>query len=111
MHLGTCAFVLSCTLTFNLTLLIYDTISNSNLLNLNYLGYSNTIYNVYIHINVFFFRKNSGEKSYLIPVGGSNVVGAWGYLSAFNELLEQVRYFLFSFVLFPIRLDQYDKNT
>ena len=100
MHLGTCAFVLACTWTFKLTLLIYDTISNSNLLNRNYLGYSN----VYIHVNVFFFRTNSGEKSYLIPVGGSNVVGAWGYLSAFNELLEQVRYFWFSFVLFPIYL-------
>ena len=28
---------------------------------------------------------------YLIPVGGSNTVGTWGYIEAFRELVDQVR--------------------
>ena len=27
-----------------------------------------------------------------MPVGGSNAVGFWGYLNAFQELLDQVRF-------------------
>ncbi len=27
---------------------------------------------------------------YLIPVGGSNKVGIWGYIEAFREMMEQV---------------------
>eukprot|EP01134_Creolimax_fragrantissima_P006489 CFRG6489T1 len=30
-----------------------------------------------------------GRKSYLIPVGGSDVVGWWGYVEGFREMLEQ----------------------
>eukprot|EP00041_Stephanoeca_diplocostata_P032088 m.1017693 g.1017693 ORF g.1017693 m.1017693 type:complete len:401 (+) comp24084_c0_seq50:137-1339(+) len=29
------------------------------------------------------------KNPYIIPVGGSNCVGVWGYLEAYNELLEQ----------------------
>jgi D-cysteine desulfhydrase family pyridoxal phosphate-dependent enzyme len=31
----------------------------------------------------------AGKTPYLIPVGGSNLMGFWGYLDAFDELLEQ----------------------
>ena len=32
-----------------------------------------------------------GSVPYLIPVGGSNAVGAWGYIEAFREMVDQVR--------------------
>jgi len=28
---------------------------------------------------------------YLIPVGGSNAIGVWGYIEAFREMVDQVR--------------------
>ena len=37
------------------------------------------------------YRQETGEESYLIPVGGSDGVGLYGYLEGFNELLTQVR--------------------
>lgn len=39
---------------------------------------------------VFNSRKETGEESYLVPVGGSNVVGLYGYLTAFEEMMSQV---------------------
>ena len=36
------------------------------------------------------FLRSEGSVPYLIPVGGSNTVGVWGYIEAFKELLEQV---------------------
>lgn len=33
----------------------------------------------------------AGHKPYLIPTGGSNVTGAWGYIEGFREMLDQVR--------------------
>ena len=35
--------------------------------------------------------RSSGCVPYLIPVGGSNPIGSWGYIEAFRELMEQVR--------------------
>ena len=35
-------------------------------------------------------REETGEESYLIPVGGSNALGVYGYLEGFNELITQV---------------------
>lgn len=34
--------------------------------------------------------KNDGRKPYLIPVGGSNVVGSYGYIRCANEILKQL---------------------
>ena len=34
--------------------------------------------------------RNSGKKPYLIPYGGSNVLGAWGYFVAVRELRDQL---------------------
>jgi D-cysteine desulfhydrase len=34
--------------------------------------------------------KNEGKQFYVIPEGGSNEVGAWGYIKCFNEILEQL---------------------
>lgn len=34
-------------------------------------------------------KKETGEESYLVPVGGSNVVGLYGYLTAFEEMMSQ----------------------
>jgi len=31
-----------------------------------------------------------GSVPYLIPVGGSNALGAWGYIEAFREMVDQV---------------------
>ncbi|HHL32347.1 MAG TPA: D-cysteine desulfhydrase family protein, partial [Oceanospirillales bacterium] len=33
---------------------------------------------------------NDGKKPYLIPVGGSNVVGSYGYIRCANEILQQL---------------------
>jgi len=34
---------------------------------------------------------SSGQIPYVIPVGGSNAVGAWGYLELVQELIDQIR--------------------
>ena len=34
-------------------------------------------------------RSDSGESSYLMTVGGSDAVGFFGYVEAFNEMLSQ----------------------
>jgi D-cysteine desulfhydrase family pyridoxal phosphate-dependent enzyme len=34
--------------------------------------------------------KERGKKPYLIPYGGSNAIGAYGYFAAINELVEQI---------------------
>jgi D-cysteine desulfhydrase len=34
--------------------------------------------------------KKGGKQFYVIPEGGSNEVGAWGYVKCFNEILEQL---------------------
>lgn len=33
-----------------------------------------------------------GSKPYIIPVGGSNPLGCWGYIEAFREMMDQVSY-------------------
>ena len=38
----------------------------------------------------FFNREENGEDSYLMEVGGSSDVGAYGYLEGFKELTDQV---------------------
>jgi len=43
---------------------------------------------LYYHITVF-SRTTCGENSYLIPVGGADSVGLWGYINAFQELINQ----------------------
>ena len=35
------------------------------------------------------FRAESGEESYIIPAGGSNTTGDFGYFEAFAEMLSQ----------------------
>jgi 1-aminocyclopropane-1-carboxylate deaminase/D-cysteine desulfhydrase-like pyridoxal-dependent ACC family enzyme len=34
--------------------------------------------------------EGKGERAYVIPLGGSDVLGLWGYLSMFDELRAQV---------------------
>ena len=34
--------------------------------------------------------RSEGHTPYCIPVGGSNPIGTWGYIEAFNEMIEQV---------------------
>ncbi len=34
--------------------------------------------------------RSEGHTPYLIPVGGSNTVGTWGYIEAYRELMDQV---------------------
>jgi 1-aminocyclopropane-1-carboxylate deaminase/D-cysteine desulfhydrase-like pyridoxal-dependent ACC family enzyme len=35
-------------------------------------------------------REKTGEESYLIPVGGSNTVGMFGFLTVFEEMQPSV---------------------
>ena len=42
------------------------------------------------------FSSKYGESCYKIPVGGSSVLGVYGFLSAFEELISQVLF------LFPL---------
>ena len=43
--------------------------------------------------NLFFhsFRKQQGSSAYLIEVGGSSYMGMFGYLTAFEEMMNQVK--------------------
>ena len=34
--------------------------------------------------------RSKGHNPYPIPIGGSNVLGLWGYIEAFREFIEQV---------------------
>lgn len=45
----------------------------------------------YLPLTVILFSRNeTGEDSYLVPIGGSNIVGLYGYLTAFQEMISQV---------------------
>ena len=35
--------------------------------------------------------RSEGGTPYVIPAGGSNQIGAWGYIEAFRELMDQVQ--------------------
>ena len=37
------------------------------------------------------FRKQQGSSAYLIEVGGSSYMGMFGYLTAFEEMMNQVK--------------------
>lgn len=37
-----------------------------------------------------FFRETTGEESYLIPVGGSNTIGVFGFLTVFDDIQSSV---------------------
>jgi len=39
----------------------------------------------------YFFRKQQGSSAYLIEVGGSSYMGMFGYLTAFEEMINQVK--------------------
>ena len=55
-----------------------------------------TLYTVDMYILVLFKSLSSlhcrseGATPYIIPAGGSNEIGVWGYIEAFRELMEQV---------------------
>ncbi len=34
--------------------------------------------------------RSQGKRPYIVPLGGSNALGSWGYLQAAHELLEQL---------------------
>jgi len=46
---------------------------------------------LFMHFAYNFFSEKTGENSYLIPVGGSDSFGLWGYIEGFREIQEQVR--------------------
>ena len=39
---------------------------------------------------IYFLRKQQGSSAYLIEIGGSSYTGMFGYLTAFQEMIEQV---------------------
>ena len=46
----------------------------------------------YLHVfHGYIFRKQQGTSAYLIEVGGSSYVGMFGYLTAFEEMINQVK--------------------
>ena len=40
---------------------------------------------------IYYFRKRQGSSAYLIEVGGSSYMGMFGYLTAFEEMMNQVK--------------------
>ena len=40
---------------------------------------------------VVFCCSSEGHKAYVIPAGGSSTLGAWGYIDAFDEMMQQVK--------------------
>ena len=38
---------------------------------------------------VYFFSEKSGSPAYSIPVGGSNSIGVFGYIQAWEEMLSE----------------------
>ena len=36
------------------------------------------------------YCSGEGHKAYVIPAGGSSTLGAWGYIDAFSEMIQQV---------------------
>ena len=42
-----------------------------------------------INLKLFTTREETAEESYLLPVGGSDDVGFYGYLEAYNEMIGQ----------------------
>ena len=40
---------------------------------------------------IYFLRKQQGSSAYLIEIGGSSYTGMFGYLTAFQEMIEQVQ--------------------
>ena len=50
-------------------------------------------FGIFIHTCFLVHREDTGELVYTIPVGGSNDVGVWGYINAFQELLDQVNFY------------------
>ena len=42
-------------------------------------------------------HRSNGQKPYIMPVGGSNKTGMWGYIEAFRELLDQVKHNKYSY--------------
>lgn len=35
------------------------------------------------------FSQTTGKTSYIIPRGGSSILGTWGYIEAWREMIEQ----------------------
>ena len=48
-------------------------------------------------IYLVFGREKTGEDSYLIPLGGSNVVGMFGFLTVFDDIQSPVSKHLMKF--------------
>ena len=38
---------------------------------------------------MYCYNRSRGSNPYIIPVGGSNHIGSWGYIEAFRELMEE----------------------
>jgi len=50
-----------------------------------------TVINLCVENYQYYFpTRSAGQKPYIMPVGGSNLTGMWGYIEAFRELLDQV---------------------
>lgn len=52
------------------------------------------LWTLLINFDLICYRAE-GSVPYLIPVGGSNAMGVWGYIEAFREMVDQVRGKLF----------------
>ena len=44
---------------------------------------------------IYFIRKQQGSSAYLIEIGGSSYTGMFGYLTGFQEMIQQVQVILF----------------
>ena len=48
---------------------------------------------------IYFLRKQQGSSAYLIEIGGSSYTGMFGYLTAFQEMIEQVQVICMEWVM------------
>ena len=53
-----------------------------------YMYYNITTTHAFIHTCIYTYLRSTGSIPYAIPVGGSNAVGSWGYIEAFQELMD-----------------------
>ena len=52
-------------------------------------------YNATVLVNKTMCKRSDGHVPFVIPPGGSNTTGAWGYIEAFREMSEQVQYYMY----------------
>ena len=67
---------------------IHIMIDNTHIFNQNF--YQNLSKFIFICFFTFFLHRQEGHTPYTLTAGGATSVGAWGYIEAWREMMEQV---------------------